>query len=65
MNAERTAQMSASTSPLSPLDSIRRGELGRLLSYRVVSKLEVHNEVEDIIGERARRTAHALGTEST
>ena len=43
------------------LDNIRRGELKRLLLHRKVSKLEVHNMVEDIIAERARWTAPALG----
>jgi hypothetical protein len=43
------------------LDNIRRGELKRLLLHRKVSKLEVHNMVEDIIAERAKWTARALG----
>jgi hypothetical protein len=53
--------MSASTSLASPLDNIRRGELRRLLRHRGVSNLEVHDKVEDIIAERARWSACALG----
>ena len=54
--------MSALTaSPPYPLINIRRGELKRLFLHRGTSKLEVHNLVEDIIAERARWTAPALG----
>ena len=53
--------MSAPTAPINPLNNIRRGELKRLLLHRGTSEVEVHNLVEDIIGERARWTAPALG----
>jgi hypothetical protein len=43
------------------LDNVRRGELKRLLRHRGVSEIEVCNEVEDIMAERARWTAAALG----
>jgi hypothetical protein len=43
------------------LDNIRRGELKRILLYQGASKIEVHNMVEDIMAERARWTAIALG----
>jgi hypothetical protein len=47
---------------MSTLDNIRRGELKRLLLHRhAVSKVEVHNEVENILAGRARWTAAALG----
>ena len=49
-------------SGMSTLDNIRRGELKRLLLHRhAVSKVEVHNEVENILADRARWTAAALG----
>lgn len=49
-------------SGMSTLDNIRRGELKRLLLHRhAVSKVEVHNEVENILAGRARWTAAALG----
>jgi hypothetical protein len=44
------------------LDNIRRFELKRLLLHRrAASKVEVHNVVEDILGERVRWTHMALG----
>lgn len=43
------------------LDNIRRAELKRLLRRRGVSEIEVHNKVEDIISERIKWTATALG----
>jgi hypothetical protein len=43
------------------LDNVRRGELKRLLRHRGVSEIEVHNAVEDIMAERSRWTAAALG----
>jgi hypothetical protein len=47
---------------MSTLDNIRRGELKRLLLHRrAVSEVEVHNKVEDILAERIRWTATALG----
>jgi hypothetical protein len=55
-------RMSAPTARLNPLNNIRRGELKRLLLHRrAVSEIEVHNEVENILAERARWTAAALG----
>jgi hypothetical protein len=53
--------MSAPTAPVNPLNNIRRGELKRLLRHRGTSEVEVHNLVEDIIGECARWTSPALG----
>ena len=53
--------MSAPTASINPVKNIRRGELKRLLLHRGTSEVEVHNLVEDIIGERARWTAPALG----
>jgi hypothetical protein len=41
--------------------NIRRGELKRALLAQGASKLEVHNMVEDILAERSRWTAAALG----
>jgi hypothetical protein len=46
---------------MSDLDNIRRGELKRLLRHRGVSEIEVHNAVEDILAERVKWTAPALG----
>jgi hypothetical protein len=47
---------------MSALDNIRRGELKRLLLHRrAVSEVEVYNKVEDILAERIRWTATALG----
>ena len=46
---------------MNPLDNIRRGELKRILLYQGASKVEVHNMVEDIMAERFRWTAVALG----
>jgi hypothetical protein len=46
---------------MSDLNNIRRGELKRLLRHRGVPEIEVHNAVEDIIAERRRWTATALG----
>jgi hypothetical protein len=43
------------------LDNIRRAELVRLLRHRGTSAVEVNNEVEDILAERVRWTATALG----
>jgi hypothetical protein len=43
------------------LDNVRRGELKRLLRHRGVSETEVHNAVEDILAERTKWTAAALG----
>jgi DNA-binding transcriptional ArsR family regulator len=54
-------RMSAPTAPVNPLNNIRRGELKRLLLRRGTSEVEVHNMVEDIIAERDRWTARALG----
>jgi hypothetical protein len=46
---------------MNTLDNIRRGGLKRLLRHRGVSEIEVHNKVEDIISERVKWTATALG----
>jgi hypothetical protein len=46
---------------MSMLDNIRRGGLKRLLRHRGISEIEVHNKVEDIISERIKWTATALG----
>ena len=47
---------------VNPLDNIRRGELKRiLLCQGVVSKIDVHDMVEDIMAERVRWTAADLG----
>jgi hypothetical protein len=46
---------------MSDLDNIRRGELKRLLRHRGASEIEVHNAVEDILAERVKWTAAALG----
>jgi len=46
---------------MSELDNLRRGELKRLLRHRGVPEIELHNAVEDIIAERRRWTAAALG----
>jgi hypothetical protein len=47
---------------MNTLDNLRRGELKRLLLHRrAASKVEVHNMVEDILGERVRWTSTALG----
>jgi len=46
---------------LNPLNNIRRGELKRILFYQGASKIKVHNMVEDIMAERVRWTAIALG----
>jgi hypothetical protein len=43
------------------LNNIRRGELKRILGAQGVSWIEVHNAVEDIMAERQRWTATALG----
>ena len=53
--------MSAPTTLPNPLNNIRRGELKRLFLHRGISKIEVHNQVEDILAERKRWTARALG----
>jgi hypothetical protein len=42
-------------------NNVRRGELKRLLRHRGVSEFEVRNAVEDILAERVRWTAAALG----
>jgi hypothetical protein len=54
-------RMSTPTVPPNLLNNIRRGELKRLLLRRAESKIEVHNLVEDILAERDRWTAGALG----
>jgi hypothetical protein len=46
---------------MTTLDNIRSCELRRLLRHRGVSEIEVHNEVENILDERVRWTATALG----
>jgi hypothetical protein len=46
---------------VSDLNNVRRGELKRLLRHRGVSEVEVCNAVEDILAERVRWTAAALG----
>jgi hypothetical protein len=46
---------------VSDLNNVRRGELKRLLRHRGVSEIEVYNAVEDIMAERVKWTAAALG----
>jgi hypothetical protein len=51
----------ASRVPDDPLTNIRRGELKRILRHNGASEIEVHNRVEDILAERPKWTADALG----
>ena len=44
-----------------PLTNIRRGELKRILRHNGVSEIELRNRVEDILAERPKWTAVALG----
>jgi hypothetical protein len=44
-----------------PLTNIRRGELKRILRHNGVSEIAVYDRVEDILAERPKWTADALG----
>jgi hypothetical protein len=62
MSGRDTSPRSRRKRPIAiTLDNIRRGEMKRLLLHRGVSNLEVYNEVENILAERIKWTAHALG----